>query len=115
MTKLNPLRVKTCIQFVLVASGLVAFFIFGMKTGVITFFPMAGLPRDPSSRIWFMLAQVFAVAIPILLLVVYRQSKEVQATFLPFLFSTWLSDCDRDDPIQALFPFADCSQCSSLY
>ncbi len=85
MNLFNPLRVKNCALFALVTTIVVSFFVCGMQTGMIEFFPKAGLPHDPSTKIWFTLAQIIALAFPILFVLFYGRALEIRNVFIPFL------------------------------
>lgn len=85
MQTLDTLKAKNCALFVLVTTLFVSLFVLGMQTGVIEFFPKAGLPRDPNNKILFILAETFSLAFPILLLLVCGRLNEIRRAFLPFL------------------------------
>jgi hypothetical protein len=83
--KKSPLNAKIYLSFLCIMSIAIFLFAQGMAFSFFDFFPKTGLPRDPSSAIWFRLAQIFALGFPVLLIIVFRKYGEVKKTFLPFL------------------------------
>jgi hypothetical protein len=85
MKTINPLAPKFCITFVSAVTIFIFLFALGMQNGMIGFFPKTDLPKDINARIWFLLAQIWALVLPIFFLLVCIKIKEIRKIFIPFV------------------------------
>ena len=81
----NPLAILHYLLFFVLLHLLLFFVYIGIKHGWLPFYPTTSLPRDPSSKIFFLLAKIFSICLPILLLIVCIRLKEFRILFVPFL------------------------------